>query len=91
MDEKQHRPMRYQIGQTRPYGKKYGLSEIVRALKSFSARRINKNRNTPGIAIWQQNYFERIIRNEKELDQIRLYIMENPHQWDEDEENPGNM
>ncbi len=76
-------------GQTRPYGfTGHGLPEIVRAFKSFSARRINQIRHMPGVVVWQRNYYERIIRDEKEWDQTRLYIIENPHQWVDDPENP---
>ncbi len=38
--------------------------------------------------LWQRNYFEHIIRNEKELDLIRLYISQNPAKWHLDRENP---
>jgi hypothetical protein len=38
--------------------------------------------------LWQRNYHEEIIRNEKAYENIRWYIMENPLSWDEDEENP---
>lgn len=54
------------------------LSEIVRAFKSFSARRVNTVRQTPGAPVWQRNYFERVIRNETELWETILYIRENP-------------
>ncbi len=37
--------------------------------------------------IWQRNYYDHIIRNQKELDQIRHYILENPRMWCEDQEN----
>jgi REP element-mobilizing transposase RayT len=40
--------------------------------------------------LWQRNYYERIIRNEKELMKISEYIRNNPLQWDMDEENPAN-
>ncbi len=63
------------------------LSEIVRQLKTFSARRINKRRGTPGIPVWQRNYHERIIRGENELKQIREYIANNPANWLRDENN----
>lgn len=36
--------------------------------------------------IWQRNYFERVIRNERDLDNIRTYIRNNPVNWDRDEE-----
>ena len=38
--------------------------------------------------VWQRNYHEEIIRNEKAYENIRRYIVENPLSWDEDEENP---
>jgi REP element-mobilizing transposase RayT len=37
---------------------------IIRSFKSAVTRQINKIRNTPGMPVWQQNYFERIIRND---------------------------
>ncbi len=74
--------------QTHPYNriKRHGLPEIVRALKSFSACRINQIRGIHGIAVWQRNYYEHIIRNQNELDAVREYIVVNPRQWLEDKE-----
>ena len=75
--------------QTRPYkATRHGLPEIIRAFKSFSARRINTLRHTPGTPVWQRNYSEHIIRDEKEMDAIRQYILNNPQQWELDPENP---
>jgi REP element-mobilizing transposase RayT len=79
------------INQTRPYVKpkpRHGLPEIVRAFKSFSARRINRLRRTDGIPVWQRNYYEHIIRNDRELDNITRYIESNPLRWNDDDENP---
>jgi len=73
---------------TRPYKFRHGLPEIVRAFKSFSARRINALRRTPGRPVWQRNYYERIIRDEAELKRIREYIRYNPTEWETDQENP---
>ncbi len=73
---------------TKPAPTKHGLPEIVRALKTFSARRINEMRNTPGVPIWQRNYYEHIIRNDDSLHRIREYIVNNPAQWALDRENP---
>lgn len=36
---------------------------------------------TASSGLWQRNYWERVVRNEKELDRIRRYIEENPLQW----------
>jgi REP element-mobilizing transposase RayT len=38
--------------------------------------------------LWQRNYYDRIIRDEDELNQIRKYIAENPLKWVEDENHP---
>ena len=63
------------------------LPEIIRQLKTFSAKRINKLRNTVGQSVWQRNYYEHIIRDEKSLFFIRKYIRENPVNWVNDSEN----
>jgi len=67
--------------------KQHGLPEIVRAFKTFSARRINRIRGTPGATFWQRSYYEHIIRNENELNRIREYIVYNPSRWSLDREN----
>lgn len=54
------------------------LSKILRAFKTFTARRINVHRETPGQPVWQRNYFERIIRNEREMAALREYVLNNP-------------
>jgi putative transposase len=62
-------------------GVRHGLPEIVRALKTYSARRINATRGTPGASVWQRGYYERIVRNERELNLTRKYIASNPCNW----------
>ncbi|MFA6130936.1 MAG: transposase [Patescibacteria group bacterium] len=62
----------------RPARTQYPLSEIIRAFKSYSARRINILQNTSGKKIWHRNYYEHIIRDEQELFSIREYIKNNP-------------
>lgn len=57
------------------------IPTIVRAFKSAVTRQINFYRNTPGMPVWQRNYYEHIIRNEAELSAVREYITNNPHQW----------
>jgi hypothetical protein len=42
----------------------------------------------PSAVVWQEDYFERIIRDEKELLNIRNYILSNPLRWNLDRENP---
>ena len=67
------------------------LGKIIAWFKYKSTKQINLKRQTPGIKLWQRNYYERIIRNEKELNSIIKYIAENPINWDSDSENPENI
>jgi len=57
------------------------IPTIVRAFKSAVTRQINLYRNTPGAPVWQRNYYERVIRNEAEMNAVREYIANNPQQW----------
>ena len=66
------------------------LSEVVRAFKSFSARRVNELRGAAGAPVWQRNYYEHIIRNERSLSMVRDYIAGNPTRWDVDQLHPAN-
>ena len=43
--------------------------------------------NNNSIPIWQRNYYESIIRDEKGLNQIRESIQNNPLSWGEDIDN----
>ena len=63
------------------------LSTIIRSFKSAVTRQINQSRNTPGTRLWQRNFYEHVIRNEKDLLRIREYIISNPENWDKDEYN----
>ncbi len=40
---------------------------------------------------WQRNYYEHVIRNERELNAIRRYIRNNPLQWELDRDNVQNI
>jgi putative transposase len=63
------------------------VGAIVGNFKSLVARRANKLRRSPGAKVWQRGYYDRIVRNERELDAIRQYIGDNPRRWAEDRDN----
>jgi len=67
-----------------PTGSMISLSEIIRQMKTFSARRINQLRKTLGRPVWQRNYYEHIIRDENAHHQLSEYIKNNPMKWRED-------
>jgi REP element-mobilizing transposase RayT len=66
------------------------LAAIVRGFKSNTTKRVNELRNTPGAPVWQRNYNERIIRDDRELEAVREYIRNNPRKWADDPNNPAN-
>ena len=68
---------------------KHSLSVVVRNFKSavtIHAKRLDRN-----VTIWQPRFYDRIIRNEKELQSVRKYIEDNPVQWAAEKENSENL
>jgi len=72
-------------------GRRKPLGQLVGAFKTVSTKRINGIRSTPGLPVWQRNYYERVIRNDEELNRVRQYMVDNPAHWEEDRENPNNV
>ena len=76
-----------------PTGEQFGkpiagsIATIIRSFKSASTKSINILRNSPGTPSWQRNYWERIIRNEREMQMVCQYIGNNPAQWQHDDLN----
>src|SRR5262245_34268415 len=62
---------------------------IISTYKAAVTRRIGREHNATGI--WQRNYYQQIIRNERDLQNKTDYIEANPMLWDEDENNPHNQ
>ncbi|OQY88002.1 MAG: hypothetical protein B6D38_10980 [Anaerolineae bacterium UTCFX1] len=68
------------------------LSQMIQWFKTMTTneyiRGVKQSNWKPFIGkVWQRNYYEHIIRNEKELQQKTNYILDNPSRWDEDDEN----
>lgn len=47
------------------------IPQIMNSLKTLTSKAF-------GRTLWQRNYYEKIIRSEKELQEVRTYIMNNP-------------
>ncbi len=62
------------------------IGSFVAGFKSIVTKRINLLRSTPGMPVWQRNYYEHIIRDKDDLERIREYIRNNPIQWETDHE-----
>jgi REP element-mobilizing transposase RayT len=71
--------------------KNYSLSDVMGKFKSFSCKKIRKVLEDDEKFEWQKSFYDRIIRNEKELYQIRKYIKENPLRWEIEKDNPDNL
>ena len=61
------------------------LGAIIQNFKSVTARKINKTESAHSGSVWQRNYYEHVIRDERSLDEIREYIAGNPWNWSRDE------
>ncbi len=57
------------------------LPTIIGSFKAAVTKQINQLHNTPRAKLWQPNYYEHIIRNKRELNIIRRYIINNPIKW----------
>jgi REP element-mobilizing transposase RayT len=67
------------------------LSDIIGKFKSFATRKIRELLSNEIEFEWQKSFYDRIIRNEKELYNIRKYIQENPLRWELERHNPENL
>jgi len=72
----------------------FTLGDIVGAFKSITTtayiRQVRQSQWPPfDRRLWQQNYWEHIIRSSTELDHIRKYIQTNPAKWYNDQLHPS--
>jgi putative transposase len=66
--------------------KRGSIGAIIGSYKMSVTRRIQREQNAT--AIWQRNYYERIVRNDEAHHRITLYIESNVARWAMDNENP---
>jgi REP element-mobilizing transposase RayT len=93
LDEGKPRP--YKIPQPQKTNTMPALGEIVGAFKSLVFKVyldwIKVNDPSRRAKFWQGNYYEHIIRNDRDLDAIRQYIIDNPINWKIDRDNLKNL
>ncbi|MEW6703102.1 MAG: transposase [Bacteroidota bacterium] len=65
------------------------LSVIVRSFKSAGTKQIHELGYLN--FYWQSRFYDRIIRNEKEVYNIRNYIEHNPLKWELEKDKPENI
>ncbi|MFH1077149.1 MAG: transposase [Pseudomonadota bacterium] len=79
----------YNTGIGQPQGIAPTVGDVVGAFKSLTAndyiQNVKQNNWQPfNQKLWQRNYYEHIIRNEKTYFEISEYIQTNPLKWQED-------
>lgn len=75
---------------------KSSLNEVVHRFKGMSTRDYILGVRTEGWPrfpgrLWQQGFYEHIIRNDASLERLRTYIESNPSKWPHDEYNTRNQ
>jgi putative transposase len=78
-----------------PLPKPVSLSQIIHWFKTMTTNEYIRNvKQNDWLSykehLWQRNYYEHIVRDKDELHRIQKYIIENPLNWDSDDENPHN-
>ena len=75
-------------------GSRVTLGDVISAYKSVTT--VEYTRGVAGHGwprsrgrLWQRNYYEHIIRDDRSLERIRAYILDNPARWPTDPENPS--
>lgn len=60
------------------------IGDIICTLKSITTKKSNVMDNAKGRKIWQTSYYDHIIRNQKEYEDVWSYIEYNVAKWNED-------
>lgn len=63
------------------------LGAVIRGFKAMLKRYANEHRIE---FAWQERYYDRVIRDNNELENVRRYILNNPANWQNDELNKPN-
>ncbi len=69
------------------------LSDVVHRFKTMTTKQYTDGVKQSGWQpyygkLWQRSYYEHVIRDEDELNEVRQYISTNPLKWALDRENP---
>ncbi len=66
------------------------LGSIINQYKRICTLNIKTQKLNPDFT-WQPRFYDHIIRNEKSLNRIRQYIIDNPKNWENDRNNSENL
>jgi len=89
------KPHPYKLPQPQKINPAPALGDIVGVFKSLVFKVyldwIEVNDPSRRAKFWQANYYEHIVRNDRELNAIRQYIIDNPVNWKMDRDNLENL
>ena len=89
------KPHPYKIPKPEKKNTAPALGDVVGAFKSLVFKVyldwVEINDPSRRAKFWQHNYYEHIVRNERELNAIRQYIVDNPMNWKMDRDNLENL
>ena len=63
------------------------IGAIIAQYKSIVTKRDNQLKHMKRCRVWQRNYWEHVVRNERTLEAVRRYIIQNSTRWDVDRYN----
>ncbi|MFT5194218.1 MAG: putative transposase [Cellvibrionaceae bacterium] len=63
------------------------VGSVVGTFKKVVGRNVRPHLDNPEIPFWQRGYYDRIVRDEGELNRVREYIRLNPGRWANDRDN----
>lgn len=66
-----------------PLRNRSDLSKMIGYIKMNASKRIRQQIHI--VDIWQRGYYDHVIRNQADYDDIYRYIENNPTQWEQDE------
>ena len=86
------RPVTGQAQRPVPTTDKLTLSDIIQRFKTITTKKYidcvnNDNWKPFKKHLWQRSFYDHIIRNDKTLNKIREYIINNPTKWIDDNKN----
>ncbi|MEP7199900.1 MAG: hypothetical protein ABI874_08800 [Chloroflexota bacterium] len=67
------------------------MGQLIGYFKFQITKEINRMRDAGYAQVLQRDYYEHIIRNERERNAIAKYIYDNPVNWHADLDNPANL
>jgi REP-associated tyrosine transposase len=65
------------------------INSVIKTFKTIATVRINQLQSFVKVLVWQKSFYNRIVRDDRELDRIQEYICNNPKDWMMDRDNPA--